>query len=185
MLGRHKSPISRECWRNRSRRGYRPRHAHRLALARRHEPAHPRLHAESWQQVEALLRQAWSPEQVAGRLKREQGIRISHEWIDQHIYAAKRLGGNLHRSLRCQKARRKRYGPYDRRGRIPTQVSIDERPAVVEAKRRIGDGEGDAVIGKGQQGALVTLVERKSLYTVIQAAGQKTAAVVRHPSPRG
>jgi len=67
----------------------------------------------------------------------------------------------------------------DRRGRIPNQVSIDDRPAIVDAKRRFGDWEGDTVIGKGHRGALVTLVERKSLYTVIRSVLHKTAAAIR------
>lgn len=67
-----------------------------------------RLGCEVWQQVEALLRQEWSPEQIVGRLEMEQDVRISHEWIYQYIYADKRSGGDLYRSLRCQKKRRKR-----------------------------------------------------------------------------
>lgn len=110
----------------------------------------------------------------------EQGVRISHEWIYQYIYADKRAGGNLYRYLRCQKKRRKRYGSYNRRGTIPNQVSIDERPAIVDARGRLGDWEGDTVIGKRHQGALVTLVERKSLYTVMQAVVHKTAGAVRN-----
>ena len=109
----------------------------------------------------------------------EQGVSISHEWIYQHVYTDKRSGGNLYRFLRCQKVRRKRYGLYSRRGTIPNQVSIDERPAIVDAKRRFGDWEGDTVIGKSHRGALVTLVERKSLYTVIRSVIHKTAAAVR------
>ena len=79
----------------------------------------------------------------------------------------------------ARKKRRKRYGSYDRRGVIPNRISIDERPGIVDAKRRFGDWEGDTVIGRRHRGALVTLVERKSLYTVIRAVCRKTAAAVR------
>ena len=127
-----------------------------------------------------MIRQRWSPEQIAGRLDQEQGINISHEWIYQHIYTDKQSGGDLYRSLRGQKKRRKRYGVYDRRGIIPNQVSIDQRPALVEARQRFGDWEDDTVIGKQHRGALVTLVERKSAYTVLAAVTQKTAAKVHH-----
>jgi len=176
----HKSTISREFRRNRGLKGYRPQQAHRLTLERRHEKAQPRIEAPVWQQVEALIREAWSPEQVAGRIAMEQGVSISHEWIYQYIYVDKCSGGDLYRFLRCQKVRRKRHGSYDRRGRIPNQVSIDERPAIVESKRRFGDWEGDTVIGKGHRGALVTLVERKSLFTVIRSVLHKSADAVRH-----
>jgi IS30 family transposase len=180
LLERDKSTISRELRRNRGLKGYRPQKAHNLALARRYGKAQPRIGHRVWQLVEVLIRDEWSPEQVVGRVEMEQGVSISHEWIYQYVYADKHSGGDLYRYLRCQKPRRKRYGSYDRRGCIPNQVSIDERPAIVDARRRFGDWEGDTVIGKGHQGALVTLVERKSLYTVIRSVLHKTAEAVRH-----
>jgi IS30 family transposase len=179
LLERDKSTISRELHRNRGLKGYRPRQAQSLALRRRNNKAHPRIGSKVWQLVDALIRDEWSPEQVVGRVEMEQGVSISHEWIYQYVYADKRSGGDLYRFLRCQKVRRKRYGVYSRRGCIPNQVSIEERPAIVDAKRRFGDWEGDTVIGKSHRGALVTLVERKSLYTVIRSVIHKTAAAVR------
>ena len=178
ILGRHKSTISRELSRNQGMRGYRPKQAHSLALERRKAKARPRFGGSVWVKVELLIKLDWSPEQISGRLKVEEGIRISHEHIYQYIYADKRAGGQLYRHLRCQKKRRKRYGSYDRRGVIRNQVSIDERPVVVDERSRVGDWEGDTVIGKNHKGALVTLVERKSLYTVIGAVGRKTAEAV-------
>ena len=180
LLGRSKSTISRELRRNRGLRGYRPDQAHNLALMRRQDKIQPRLSEQIWQQVEALIREEWSPEQIVGRVAMEQGVSISHEWIYQYVYADQRSGGDLYRFLRCQKLRRKRYGSYDRRGCIPNQVSIDDCPAMVDSKRRFGDWEGDTVIGKGHRGALVTLVERKSLYTVIRSVLHKTAEAVRN-----
>ena len=179
LLERDKSTISRELRRNRGLKGYRPQQAHNLALRRRYDKAQPRIGNPVWQLVEALIRDEWSPEQIVGRVAMEQGVSISHEWIYQYIYADKHSGGDLYRFLRCQKVRRKRYGVYSRRGTIPNQVSIDERPTIVDSKRRFGDWEGDTVIGKGHRGALVTLIERKSLYTVIRSVIHKTAAAVR------
>ena len=179
ILDRNPGTISRELRRNRGLKGYRPQQAHNLALRRRYDKAQPRIGSQVWQLVEALIREEWSPEQIVGRVAMEQGVSISHEWIYQYIYADKHSGGDLYRFLRCQKVRRKRYGIYSRRGTIPNQVSIDERPAIVESKRRFGDWEGDTVIGKGHRGALVTLVERKSLYTVIRSVLHKTAKAVR------
>ena len=179
ILDRNPGTISRELRRNRGLKGYRPQQAHNLALRRRYDKAQPRIGSQVWQLVEALIREEWSPEQIVGRVAMEQGVSISHEWIYQYIYADKHSGGDLYRFLRCQKVRRKRYGIYSRRGTIPNQVSIDDRPAIVESKRRFGDWEGDTVIGKGHRGALVTLVERKSLYTVIRSVLHKTAKAVR------
>ena len=179
LLERDKSTISRELHRNRGLKGYRPQQAHNLALLRRYDKVKTRIGDQVWQLVVSLIREKWSPEQIVGRVEMEQGVSISHEWIYQYVYTDKRSGGDLYRYLRCQKVRRKRYGIYSRRGTIPNQVSIDERPAIVDTKRRFGDWEGDTVIGKGYRGALVTLVERKSLYTVIQFVLHKMAKAVR------
>jgi IS30 family transposase len=185
VLGVHKATISRELRRNRGHRGYRPRQAHCLAQTRQACKQRPRLSQAAWEQVDELLGQAWSPEQIRGRLQREHGRTISHEWIYRHIYQDKRAGGELYRSLRCQKARRKRYGIYSRRGRIANQVSIDKRPAIVNTRQRIGDWEGDTVIGHNHRGAFVTVVERFSKYTVAQVVSHKTAAAVRTAVARG
>ncbi|MDH5427395.1 MAG: IS30 family transposase [Nitrospirota bacterium] len=185
VVGVHKSTIRRELRRNCGQRGYRPRQAHTHAQTRQANKHRPRLSQVTWDQVEAFVRETWSPEQIRGRLHREHGLAISHEWIYQHIYEDQRRGGDLYRSLRCQKQRRKRYGAYSRRGRIANHVSIDERPAVVAARMRIGDWEGDTVIGKGHRGALVTVVERVSKYTVLESVAHKTAAAVRQAVTRG
>ena len=103
VLKRHKSTISREVRRNRGLRGYRPKQTQHLALARREAKAKPRIAPGTWEWVESLLREEWSPEQVRGWLSMEQGLHISHEWIYQYVYADKRRGGDLHAHLRCQK----------------------------------------------------------------------------------
>ena len=165
VIGVHKSSVSRELKRNRGQRGYRPQQAQSLAMERRQKGV-PRITVEVWAKVESLLRQDWSPEQISGRLKKEQGIRISHEWIYQHILADKQAGGDLYKHLRCQKKRRKRYGKYDRRGKLPNCRSIEERPAIVHARKRLGDWEVDTLIGKKHKQAIVTLTERKSRFTL-------------------
>ena len=118
-------------------------------------------------EVERLIRNDFSPEQVANRLKLEGALQISHETIYQFVYADKRNGGDMYLHLRCQKPRRKRYASgQERRGTIKNRVSIDERPEVVGQKLRIGDWEGDTVIGKNHKGGMVTLAERKSRYAL-------------------
>ena len=66
VLKRDKSKISREVRRNRGLRGYRPKQAQHLALARREAKAKPRIAPGTWEWVESLLREEWSPEQVSG-----------------------------------------------------------------------------------------------------------------------
>ena len=137
-IGVHRSTVSRELRRNHGRRGYRPKQAHRFALSRRNK-AKSYITTETWDWIEQLLREDWSPEQISGWLKNREDIHISHEWIYQHIYQDKRNNGDLHRHLRCQKKRRKRYGSYDRRGKLSNRVSIEQRPAEVETRQRLGD----------------------------------------------
>ena len=182
----HKSTISRELRRNKGRRGWHCRQAQGLRDKRRKKCANAkRLTLPEWTEVERLIRLDMSLEQAARRLTLEDMLQISHETIYLHIYADRREGGDLWRHLRCQKPRRKRYASgQERRGAIKNRVGIDERPKVVDQKSRIGDWEGDTVIGKNHRGALVTLAERKSRYVLAaQVPGKHssgvTAAVTR------
>jgi IS30 family transposase len=175
LLGVHKSTISRELHRNGGLRGYRPQQAQRFCEQRRDQKATPSIARSTWGLVERLIREEWSPEQVSGWLQSEYQILISIEWIYQYILSDKQSGGYLYKHLRCQKQRKKRYGTYSRRGQIPGQISIDQRPAIVDARTRYGDWELDTVIGKNHQQALVTLVERKSRLTLIAKVIRNTA----------
>jgi IS30 family transposase len=177
VIGVHKSTVSRELRRNRGLRGYRPKQAHHMALERRGK-SKPSITLSTWALIETLIRQDFSPEQVTERLKKKQGVHVSHEWIYQYILADKRAGGDLYRHLRCQKKRKKRYGSYDRRGKLPNRVSIDERPAIVDTRQRLGDWEADTIVGKRHHGALVSLTERKSRLTLLKKVERKTAQAV-------
>lgn len=177
LIDVHKSTVSREIRRNCGLRGYRPKQAHRLALGRR-KKTWRRIQAPTWALVESLIRKDWSPEQVSGWLRINAGVKISHEWIYQHILVDKRAGGDLHRHLRCRKRRKKRYGSYDRRGKLKNRVSIDKRPAVVDARRRLGDWEVDTIIGKGHHQAIVTLTDRASRLALLKKVDRKTAQAV-------
>jgi IS30 family transposase len=109
-------------------------------------------------------------------LKKYKGVSLHHETVYQLIYKDKANGGQMYKHLRiASKPYRKRYGHYDRRGKIKNRVSIDERPAIVESRNRIGDWEGDTIMGKNRKSALLTLVERKTLYTVIVRLDGKNA----------
>lgn len=179
-LGVHKSTISRELKRNRGLRGYRPKQAQRLTDNRRREKVQSRITPETWAWVKLLLREDWSPEQISNWLAIEKISHISHEWIYSYIYLEKRQGGNLHKHLRCQKVRRKRYGSQDRRGQLKNRISIEQRPKIVEERSRIGDWEVDTVIGKPGGSVLVTMAERKSRLSIIALAPDKTAQSVKN-----
>lgn len=178
MLGRNKSTISRELKRNCGARGYRPKQAQELSLARQSKDNGATIADETWAFADAKLAEHWSPEQISGYLKVNNQPAVSHESIYQRIYADKRSGGTLHRTLRCQKKRKKRYGNRERRGTISNQVSIEQRPALVDQFQRYGDWEVDLMIGANHQQALVTLNERKSRYSLIGMVVRKTAEAV-------
>lgn len=173
-LGVDRSTINREIKRNSGKRGYRPQQAHGKSLARRQGKSKPRIGAEVWALVEKTLQDDWSPEQVSGKLKAS-GISVSHERIYQHVYADKRAGGRLWEHLRHPKKYRKRAGGRDRRGKIPNRRSIDERPAIVNERSRIGDWEADLILGKNHQGVALTLTERKSRFTLLRTFPSKHA----------
>ena len=177
VIGVHPSTVSRELKRNQGQRGYRPKQAHQKALARRNK-VQKRISAETWAVVRAKLNSEWSPEQIAGWLKRKEVASVSHEWIYQYVLEDKQAGGELYKRLRCQKQRRKRYGTYDRRGQIVNRTSIEKRPFVVEERSRLGDLEIDTIIGKGHQGGLVTIVDRTSRFTFIGRIDNKQAETV-------
>lgn len=177
-LGIHKSTVSRELKRNSGLRGYRPRQAHQLAENRKAQCTKRRIEKCHWERVEELIREDWSPEQVSDWLLLNERIQISHEWIYLYVYQNLRAGGDLHTHLRCQKKRRKRYGSYSRRGQLKNRVSIDERPVVVDLKNRIGDWEADTVAGRQTGPRLVTLVDRKSRFTLVGLAKDKSAESV-------
>ena len=171
------STICRELRRNQGQRGYRPGQAHHKALARRrHKAKATKMTAAVIERIEAGLGQQWSPEQIAGRLATTDGFRLSPQRIYQHIQADRQAGGMLYRHLRhSQKKRKKRYGKADARGQIKGRISIDQRPAIVEEKSRIGDWEIDLVMGRARTGALVSVVERRSRYTVLGKVPSKQA----------
>ena len=156
MLGVHKSTICRELARNTGKRSYRPKQAqHETELRRVSARKHIRFTDSIKQQVESHLCRDLSPEQIVGYLASEKQIHISHETIYQHIWADKKAGGNLHSHLRwSNKKRRKRYAKNDRRGQIPDRVSIEQRPELVDKKKRIGDWEIDTVIGHESSGRI-------------------------------
>jgi len=169
LLGRSPSTISREIRRNKGQRGYRPAQAQRLTDGRRSTAYKAvKVTAEVMGWIEKLIRQELSPQQVVDYLAAHKKVSLHHETIYKLIYNDKDSGGDLYKSLRvASKPYRKRYGHYDRRGMIRNRVDIDERPDVVERRSRIGDWEGDTIMGKGRKSALLTMVERKTLYTVI------------------
>ena len=183
VLGRHRSTIGRELRRNSRQDGcYRPAFAHSRARGRRSRSRrNQRFTATDYGLVRTYLEQQWSPEQVAGYLRRVQQLAISHETIYRHIWADRRQGGTLYTHLRgARKQRRKRYGRYDSRGRLAGKRPIADRPAQVAARTEVGHWEVDTVLGAGDRQCVLSLVERRTGYLVLgKLAARSTTAVTR------
>jgi len=179
-IGVSQSTISRELKRNTGLRGYRHQQADNMSTKRRLSAVRSiKMTPDMIRSIDSKLRKEWSPEQISGWLRREKNTVISYETIYQHIWRDKRLGGTLFQYLRRQGKRyQSRRKTYAGRGHIKNRVSIDERPTIVEEKSRVGDWEIDLVIGKGHSGALVTIVDRATSFTVSKRVNSKSAKEV-------
>ncbi len=187
QLGRSPSTISRELRRNANSMGqYLPEHAQQLTRQRRQEAAHRRRTGDAalMAHVEAKLKVKWSPEEIAGRLRTKppvnlKGKTISHATIYRWIWGDRQRAERLRTYLRvAYKKRRKVYGKPSKRGQIPNRVSIEERPAIVEERQRLGDWEGDTIVGKGRSGYVMTNVDRASRYIVARKLDRATGQAV-------
>jgi IS30 family transposase len=178
-LGFHVSTISREIERNSGKRGYRLNQADSKAVERR-RAASMRVYKMTpgvIEKIEEKIKLDWSPEQISGRFKKE-GIFISHESIYIMIWADKKSGGELYKYLRHRGKYHKRSSGKAGRGCIPGRVDISERPKIVERKSRIGDWEGDTIIGAKNQGTILSLVDRCSKFTQLKSIERKNSSLV-------
>ena len=110
------------------------------------------------------MKDDWSPEQISDKLKQLYSIQVSHEWICHHAQEDKQQGVKLYKHPRRPKKYRKHTENGDQRGQIPNKTSIEERLEVVERRERIGDWEANTTISREHQGAIMTLMERKSRF---------------------
>jgi len=181
MMGRHRSTIYRELKRNCCSydEGYRHERADDQARLRRtRSRRNRRLTTEHWQLIEQLTRQDLSPEQISGFLQRHRTLAVSHETIYKRIWWDKKQGGTLYRHLRQRTKYRKRYGTYEKRGKVTGKRHISERPAAAESRRQIGHWEMDTVVGKGGNHCVVTLVERVTGCVLIGKLHRRTVAAL-------
>jgi IS30 family transposase len=179
-MGRSHTTLSRELLRNAGQRGYRHHQAQRLAEQRHQtKPKAVKVTEPVVQYIQEKLQARWSPEQICGRLEQEQALSLSPETIYRFVLKDQQQGGQLSGHLRHQaKPYRKRYGAKDARGTIPGRVGIEERPAIVETRARVGDWEADLIMGKAHKGAIVTLAERRTRLFLAIPILRKTAELV-------
>lgn len=194
-LGRHRSSIDREVGRNGGPRRYRAVRAQRRADKTAQRPKNPWLetYPKAWLWVQGRLRRKWSPEQISARLNRglteedlndgesvEEGVTVSAETIYHSIYVQARgqLRKELAACLRSGRAKRRpraRAAAHKSRAKIAGMVKISERPPDVEDRAVPGHWEGDLIVGKNNQSAVATLVERKTRFLMLIKVDSKAA----------
>jgi IS30 family transposase len=190
IIGVHKSTISRELSRNVASRGryaneYRPEAAQRKTT-QRHQSKHKhsrftealKQEAARWLETEKL-----SPELISGRWEVRGVDGVSHETIYQWIWRGKAskdpATANLYTHLKHGRRRRKRGNYNDSRGILTGRVGIEERPEVVDERTRLGDLEGDFMIGKAHKSALLVLTDRTTLLTCLKKVTSRQAELTQ------
>jgi len=166
-LGVDRSTVYREIKRNGGNNGgYDNAKAQARANLRRQRLHLPRTYTiELRREVHGLLRKLWSPRQISGWLLREKGIRLSHETIYADIRADRQAGGDLWKFCRHSMKHRKR--PVGKCPQIPDRVGIERRSAEADGTR-FGDWEMDTIIGKNGKGAILTLTERSTNFSMAE-----------------
>ena len=186
-IGRPPSTVSRELNRNGKKDAYRAVQADQEAFVRARRPKHCKLKLNSRLRdiVARKLSNDWSPQQIAGWLKRQFGgsrsYQVSHETIYRSLYIQARgvLKAELHKHLRQRRRYRKPNGiQSERRGAIPDLVSISVRPPEAEDRALPGHWEGDLIEGTCSS-CIATLVERSTRYVaLVKVNSKKTSEVV-------
>ena len=182
-IGVSQGTISRELARNKGFRGYRFLQAHRFAVQRglaRKGVVRVMTPCLIVRAETLLCDNQWSPEQISGALNREDGTKVSYESLYRHIWSDKRTGGTLYFNLRQRgKKRNKRGAATAGRGLIPGRIDIAQRPAIVDAKSRLGDWELDSIIGAKHRGAITSMVERKTKLTILELLDGPTSEATK------
>ena len=169
-LDRSPSTISRELKRNHWSDSYEAIHAQRLTDKRKIESRHrhPLKNKLIYSYVLEKLKEGWSPEQICGRLKRDNKGKtiICHETIYSFVHKDENLEKGLWEYLTLKRRKRhKKYGRKVQRVRIPNRVSIHLRGKTVDNRKEFGHWEGDSIIGRQTKSKVIhTEVERKTRY---------------------
>lgn len=172
-LGKHHSTIVREFQRNKkkSKTGYHAASARIRAenCAKQRHDGRKKIAHTPWLAgfIVRMTRRYWSPEQIAGRLRELRGYTVvCHETIYQYIYQDH---PDLMQFLRCKTRYRRRHGSNKRKRAREAEKDmrrIDKRPLVVENRKRIGDWEGDTIVGKERTERILTHVERTTGFLI-------------------
>lgn len=180
LIGKDKSTIWRELYRNAppQHKGYYLAHKAQSRADERWQCSHQRVRLKNQpirDYVEEHLKQAWSPEIIAGRTKIDQPeLAISHEAIYQYLYS-ERPDLITYLVRQHKKRQRRGYSRKHKKAHIPNRKPISERPVEVTKRERFGDWEVDSIVSRQSLAAMNILVERKSRFSLLTKILQKNA----------
>jgi len=179
-LGFHKSTVGREINRNKGKKGYRPKQAHRKAMEREASKHGPyKMNPVIMTQIIERLELKWSPEQISNRLRIEGEETVSAETIYKYIDEDRQNGGELWRHLRrSRRSRKRRFPSEDRRGKIQSARPISKRPMSVNKRKSLGHWERDLMVGKNHKSAVLVVTDRKSRFNKFRKLDGKYAKKV-------
>ena len=176
-LRRHKTSIYRELSKRNESGEYEYNYAQRLTSANMARPGHHKPEEETIKLIEKkIINEQWSPEQISGWLKLKHEIHISHTWIYQHVEKDKNEGGELSNHMRRGKYS---FEPREYRGKIKNRITIDERPEIINERKRLGDFEIDLIVGPKNKGAILTVVDRLSRRCIIEKLPNKSSKEIK------
>jgi transposase, IS30 family len=184
LLNRHRSTISREIRRHRVKDRYEAHRAQARYAQRRKEcrPNRRLGFRPLWDYTVKKLSSCWSPEQISRRLRlvfpHHPRMRISHEALYQALYTDERLSPFIRYLRQARPKRRKRGQSKSGRSLIPNRVPISQRPPDVAQRTHFEDWEADLVLGKNQEGAILSLVGRKSRLLLARVVRSKQSEEV-------
>lgn len=180
-LKRHRSTIFRELKRNAhiTREGYSALYSQQQYEERRVRCRQPFVimgPLKVW--IDNRLKLQWSPEQIVGRALLEKHTCAGVETIYRYLYRDKKSGGTLWHNLRHSGNRRRRRFKTSRWPRANPRLAAENRPAVIENRKRSGDFERDLIVGPDHSSQMLTLVDRKTKLVRLRKVENKTAAAV-------
>lgn len=187
-LDRAPSTIRREIKRNICEKDYRPSQAHRQAQQRRCErPLQRKLDCPDLQdEVRKGMSRNWSPETIAGRLKerspKNTKLHIGYQTIYRWIWSSPQRISQLKCYLRHGRYRKRGLG---KRCVLKNRISISERPPSVNDRSRLGDWEGDTIVGKNHSGFIMTMVERTTGFLIARRMRDKRASTLNRAAVSG
>ena len=176
-LKRHKTSIYRELSKRDESGIYDYEYAQKLTSVNMVRQGHKSPTAETISLIEIkIINEQWSPEQISGWLKLNHDIYVSHTWIYQHVEKDRREGGELSNHMRRGKYS---FEPREYKGKIKNRTTIDQRPEIINERKRLGDFEIDLIVGPKNKGALLTVVDRLSRQCIIEKLGSKGSKEIK------